>query len=100
MHTEKSQPEGKQIMLETRYAEILALSIDPGVWMLGLYQRSMIDYFYKCAEKKDCNSTNIFYGEKEPTYFTGKKNHNPTSSFNRMLSLCIKDPFLIIFRST
>ena len=31
MQTEKSQPEGKQILLETRLTEFLAFSIEPGV---------------------------------------------------------------------
>ena len=31
MQTEKSQPQGKWIMLETRFAEFPALSIDPRV---------------------------------------------------------------------
>ena len=31
MQTEKSQPEGKQIMPETRFTKFLALSVDPGV---------------------------------------------------------------------
>ena len=35
MQTEKSQPEGKQIMLETRFTEFLTLSIDPRVEISG-----------------------------------------------------------------
>ena len=31
MLTEKSQPKGKRIMLETRFTEFPALSVDPGV---------------------------------------------------------------------
>ena len=31
MQTEKSQPEGKRIMLETRFTEFPALSVDPRV---------------------------------------------------------------------
>ena len=31
MQTEKSQPEGKRIMPETRFTEFLALSVDPRV---------------------------------------------------------------------
>ena len=31
MQTEKSQPEGKRIMPETRFTEFLALSVDPKV---------------------------------------------------------------------
>ena len=31
MQTEKSQPKGKQIMLETRFTEFLALSVDLSV---------------------------------------------------------------------
>ena len=31
MQTEKSQPQGKRIMLETRFTEFQALSIDPRV---------------------------------------------------------------------
>ena len=33
MQTEKSQPEGKRIMPETRFTEFLALSVDPRVGM-------------------------------------------------------------------
>ena len=31
MQTEKTQPEGKQVMLETRFTEFPALSVDPRV---------------------------------------------------------------------
>ena len=48
MGTEKSQPESKQIMLEKRFTEFLALSIDPrigiswsasetDVWLINTY---------------------------------------------------------------
>ena len=33
MQTEKSQPDGKRIMPETRFTEFLALSVDPRVWL-------------------------------------------------------------------
>ena len=33
MQTEKSHPEGKRIMLETRFTEFPALFIDPRVWI-------------------------------------------------------------------
>ena len=41
MQTEKSQPEGKRIMQETRFTEFPALSVD----LLGLHRRPMFDYF-------------------------------------------------------
>ena len=42
MQTEKSQPEGKQIMLEMRFTEFMALSVDLRV---GISWRPMLDYF-------------------------------------------------------
>ena len=33
LQTEKSLPEGKRIMLETRFTEFLALSVDPRIWI-------------------------------------------------------------------
>ena len=33
MQTEKSKPESKGIMPETRFTEFLALSVDPRVWV-------------------------------------------------------------------
>ena len=52
MQTEKSQPEGKQIMLETRFTEFLHYPLTQGSRFLGLHQRPMIDYFsYLLLEK-------------------------------------------------
>ena len=45
MQAEKSQPEGKRIMPETRFTEFPALSVDPRVGFLGLHRRQMLDYF-------------------------------------------------------
>ena len=45
MQTEKSEPEGKQIMPDMRFTEFPALSVDPRSGFLGLHQRLMIDYF-------------------------------------------------------
>ena len=45
MQTEKSQPEGEQIMPETRFTEFPALSIDPRVGISLLPRRPMFDYF-------------------------------------------------------
>ena len=42
MQTEKIQPEGKQIMPETRFTEFPALSVDPRVGILDLHRRPMI----------------------------------------------------------
>ena len=33
MQTEKSQPSGQLIMLETRYSSFPALSVDPRIWI-------------------------------------------------------------------
>ena len=33
MQTEKSKPEGKRIMPETKFTEFPALSVDPRVWI-------------------------------------------------------------------
>ena len=38
MQTEKSQPDGKQIMLETSFTEFPALSVDPRV---GIFRSSL-----------------------------------------------------------
>ena len=49
---EKSQPEGKLIMPETRFTEFPALSLDPMAGGPGLYQRPMTDNFsYLLIEK-------------------------------------------------
>ena len=45
MQTEKSQPEGKWIMLETRFFEFPALPLTRGLGFLGLHRRPMFDYF-------------------------------------------------------
>ena len=45
MQTEKSQPEGKRIMPETRFSEFPALSVDPRVGIFRSHQRPMSDYF-------------------------------------------------------
>ena len=45
MQTEKSQPEGKQIMLETSFTEFPALSVDQRGETFGLHRRPMFDYF-------------------------------------------------------
>ena len=46
IRTEKSQPEGKWIMLETRFTEFPALSIGPRVGFLSLHWRLMTGYFF------------------------------------------------------
>ena len=43
---EKSQPEGKRRMPETRFTEFPALSVDRGLGCLSLHQGPMIDYFF------------------------------------------------------
>ena len=45
MQTEKSQSEGKWIMLETRFTELPALSLDPRVGISHSALESMFDYF-------------------------------------------------------
>ena len=45
IQTEKSQPKGKRIMLETRFTEFPALSIDLGLGVLSLHLRPISDYF-------------------------------------------------------
>ena len=69
MQTEKSQPECKQIMPETRFTEFAALSVDPSVWILrsasetderfyeiahlssGLHRRTMFDISLNNCQK-------------------------------------------------
>ena len=45
MQTDKSQPEGKRIMLGTRFTEFPALSIDSKVWISRSASKPMFDYF-------------------------------------------------------
>ena len=45
MQMEKSQPEGKRIMPETKFTSFPALSVDPRVGFFYLYRRPMFDYF-------------------------------------------------------
>ena len=45
MQTEKPQAEGKRIMLETRFTEFPAFSVDQRVGIFGLHQRPMLDFF-------------------------------------------------------
>ena len=45
MQTQKSQPRGKQIMPETRFAEFPAISVNLRVGFLSLHHRPMFDYF-------------------------------------------------------
>ena len=45
MQTEKSRPEGEQIMPETRFTEFPAFFVDPRVGISLSHQRPMIDYF-------------------------------------------------------
>ena len=52
MRTEKSQPKDKQIMLEMRFTEFPALSVDQGFGFLSLQDRQMINEFsYILLEK-------------------------------------------------
>ena len=61
MQTEKSQPEGKRIMPETRFTDFPALSVDPKVGILGLHRRPMLDYFsYLLSEKSTVYKKNIY----------------------------------------
>ena len=41
MQTEKSQPEGKRVMPETRFTKIPALSVDPGLRFFGFADISL-----------------------------------------------------------
>ena len=47
MQTEKSQPSGQQIMLETRQPSLRHYTFTPGLGFLCLHQRPMLDYI--CA---------------------------------------------------
>ena len=53
MQTEKSQPEGKRIMPETRFTSFPALSVDPSLGFLGLHRRPMMDYFFYLLLEKN-----------------------------------------------
>ena len=46
MQTEKSQPEGKRIMPETKFTEFPALFVDQRLEFLGLHRRLMFDIFF------------------------------------------------------
>ena len=56
MQTEKSQPEGKRIMPETRLTELSALSIDPRVGIYWSAWRPKFNYFsYLKYEIQNCH---------------------------------------------
>ena len=62
MQTEKSQPEGKRIMPETRFTEFPALSVDPKIGI----SRSASDtggrlFFLLIIGKIECLKRNINY---------------------------------------
>ena len=57
MQTEKSQPEGKRIMPETRLTEFSALSVDP----IGPHWRPMIQYFSYLLLNKIVCFLDFFY---------------------------------------
>ena len=59
MQTDKSQPEGKRIIPETRFTEFPALSVDQGLGFLGLHWRLMIDYF-SYLKQSNFNGSNTF----------------------------------------
>ena len=45
MQTEKFQPEGKRIMPETRFTELLAVSVDPRIGISRSGSETDVDYF-------------------------------------------------------
>ena len=82
MQTEKSQPEGKRILPETRFTEFPAFSVDPRVgisrsashtddWLfflpiIGSFQKSLVYYFLKryMTVNSECRSEVVVTARK------------------------------------
>ena len=61
VQTEKSQPEGKRIMPETRFTCFPTLSVDLRIGIFGLHRRPMIDYFSYTYHWKICSFKKNIY---------------------------------------